>query len=441
MRTRWLLFGLFTVVAACLLPLASSAAVGAEGAQADDDSKVEMIIVEGEGADYWPRWRGPSGQGYVKGTGYPDTWSDTENVIWKVHVPGTGNSSPIVWADRVFLTTAYDGGRRISLLSFRRSDGEQLWETFVPQQGVEHVHEKNGHASATPITDGERIYASFGTHGVMAVNFDGEVLWHKDWGELNNYHGSAGSPILYGDKLIIYQDHRGSDTLGSFVAAFDKNTGETLWWRDREASTGWGTPILLSTGDRDELIVSSQRRVYSYDPNSGDELWTAEGNLYEVIPTPVVGHGMVFCSSGRAGPTLAIRPGGSGDVTDTHIVWTSPKGSPFVPSSIIVGEQIYMINDMMSIITSFEAKTGELKFQGRLGRAQREGFSASPVHVDGKIFFTNDGGETFVLEAGPEFKLLHVNDIGARMLASPALVGGIWYFRTESDLLAVGNGP
>jgi len=223
------------------------------------------------------------------------------------------------------------------------------------------------------------------------------------------------------------------------VAAFDKHTGETLWWQEREASTGWGTPVLLTTGDRDELIVSSQRRVYSYDPNSGDELWTAEGNMFEVIPTPVVGHGMVFCSSGRAGPTLAIRPGGNGDVTDTHIVWSSPKGSPFVPSPIIVGDQLYMINDMMSIITSFEAATGELMFQGRLGQAKKESFSASPVHVDGKIFFTNDNGETFVLEAGPEFRLLHVNDIGARMLASPALVDGVWFFRTESDLLAVGN--
>jgi len=439
MRAHWPAFSLAALVVAFLLPLVASAAAAPNATQETDDGEVRMIVVEGEGADYWPRWRGPSGQGYVKGTGYLDTWSDTENVLWEVSVPGNGNSSPIVWADRIFLTTGYDGGRRISLLSYRRSDGEPLWETFVPQQGVEHVHAKNGHASATPITDGERIYASFGTHGVMAVDFDGQVIWHKDWGELNNYHGSAGSPILYGNKLIIYQDHRGSDSLGSFVAAFDKDTGETIWWQEREASTGWGTPILLTTGARDELIVSSQRRVYAYDPNSGEELWTAEGNLFEVIPTPVVGHGMVFCSSGRAGPTLAIRPGGSGDVTETHIVWTSPKGSPFVPSPIIVGEQIYMVNDMMSIITSFEAKSGELMFQGRLGQARKESFSASPVHVDGKIFFTNDAGETFVLEAGPEFKLLHVNDIGARMLASPALVDGMWYFRTENELIAVGT--
>lgn len=435
MRAHWIV--LLIAVGAIswnIPPIPSTSA-----ASAAQDEGVRMIVVEGEGAGYWPRWRGPSGQGYVEGDGYVDTWSDTENVLWKATVPGSGNSSPIIWADRIFLTTAYDGGRSISLLCFRRSDGELLWETFVPQQGVEYAHAKNGHASATPITDGERVYASFGTHGIMAVDFEGEIIWHEDWGELNNYHGSAGSPILYDDKLIIYQDHRGTDSLGSFVAAFDKNTGETIWWREREAMTGWGTPVLLTTGDRDELVVSSQRKVYAYDPNTGNELWTAEGNMFEVIPTPVVGHGMVFCSSGRAGPTLAIRPGGSGDVTDSHIVWTSPKGSPFVPSAIIVGDYLYMINDMMSIITGFEARTGEVLFQGRLGQARREGFSASPVHVSGKVFFTNDGGETFVLEAGPEFKLLHVNDIGARMLASPALVDDVWYFRTETELVAVGN--
>ena len=192
-------------------------------------------------------------------------------------------------------------------------------------------------------------------------------------------------------------------------------------------------------GHADELIVSSQHAVHAYDPATGASLWTARGNKFEVIPTPVVAHGLVFCSSGRAGPTLAIRPGGSGDVTDTHVVWTSPKGSPFVPSPIVVGDYLYMINDMLSVVTAYEAKTGELAFQGRLGQASKEGFSASPVAVDGKIFFTNDEGETFVLRAGSEFELLHVNRLGARTLASPALVEGRWYFRTENELVAIGS--
>jgi outer membrane protein assembly factor BamB len=396
---------------------------------------VELIPVEGEAKNYWSRWRGPSGQGYVEGSGYPDRWSDTENVIWKVEVPGRGNSSPIVWGDRIFLTSAFDGGRRLALLAFDRSNGEQLWETPIPQKGVEHVHEKNGHASATPVTDGQLIYASFGAHGLAAFDFDGEMIWHRQVGTLDNYHGSAGSPVLYKSMVILYQDHQGD----SFIVAYDKQTGETKWRKNRSAKTGWGTPIVIRANGRDELIVSSQHEVNAYDPNNGDQLWVAKGNKFEVIPTPTVGHGLVFCSSGRAGPTLAIRPGGKGDVTETHVVWQSPKGSPFVPSTIIVGDYLYMVNDMVSVVTSYEAKTGKLMFQGRLGTPQKEGFSVSPVTFDGKIFFTNDNGETFVLEAGPELEILHVNRLNARTLASPALVGGRWYFRTESELICIGS--
>lgn len=399
------------------------------------DEGVRMIAVEGEGAAYWPRWRGPSGQGYVEGSGYPEVWSETENVLWRVPVPGRGNSSPIIWGDRIFLTTAYEGGRRLSILAFRRTNGERLWETTVPQDGVEQAHAKNGHASATPVTDGKRVYASFGTHGLVAVDFEGKIVWHRRLAALDNYHGSAGSPILYRNLVLLYQDHQGQ----SFVAAFDKETGEEVWRTEREASTGWGTPIVLRAGERDELVVSSQHAVHAYAPDTGELLWLARGNTFEVIPTPVVGHGLVFCSSGRAGPTLAIRPGGNGDVTESHVVWSTPKGSPFVPSPILVDGQLYVLNDMQSIVTSFEAETGKLAFQGRLGTARREGFSASPVTVDDKIFFTNDEGETFVLEAGPEFKLLHVNRLGARTLASPALVDGRWYFRTERELVCIGS--
>ncbi len=201
---------------------------------------------------------------------------------------------------------------------------------------------------------------------------------------------------------------------------------------------GWGTPIAVRVADHDEIIVNSQNRVHAYDPATGRELWRCGGTTYEVIPTPVVGYGMVFCSSGRAGPTLAIRPGGRGDVTRSHLAWTSPRGSPFVPSPILYGESLYMVNDMASIVTSLDARTGRLVWQGRLGAARQEGFSASPVAVDGKVFFTNDEGETFVLRAGPTFELLHVNRLGEQILASPALVDGRWYFRTGSRLIAVG---
>ena len=397
-------------------------------------AEVRMVGVEGEGAKYWPVWRGPSGQGLVTGT-YTDTWSATENVVWKKPVPGRGNSSPIVWGDRIFLTTAHEDGRRVSLIAFRRSDGTQLWEAFAPDGRTGRAHRKNGHASATPSTDGTLIYASFGSRGLAAFDFNGKLVWHKDLGDVDNYHGAAGSPLLYRNRVILYQDF----DAGSFVAAFDAKTGKELWRTPRRARVGWGTPVAVRVAGRVEIVVSSQAAVTAYDPDTGKELWVCDGNSFEVIPTPVVGHGLVFASSGRVGPTLAIRPGGRGNVTRTHLAWTSPKGSPFVPSPIVYGNQLYTVNDMASIVTSFEAATGKVLWQGRLGVAQREGFSASPVAVDGKVFFTNDQGETFVLRAGPTFELLRTNRIGETTLASPALVDGRWYIRTDRSLFAIGN--
>ena len=400
---------------------------------------VEMIAVTGEGANYWPRWRGPSGQGHVVGTNYVDTWSNTQNVVWRADVPGRGHSSPVVWGNRIFLTTATPAGDAMWMLAYDRTSGKLLWQTPVPTPYAEHVYPKNSRASATPVTDGQRVWASFGTHGLAAFDFDGTLVWHVKPGDLSNYHGSAGSPILYKDRLFLFQDHDGTSNLGSYVAAFDAASGKTLWMTERAATVGWGTPIVVRVDDHDELIVSSQRRVQAYNPDTGEELWTVRGMTFEVIPTPVVGHDMVFASSGRAGPTLAIRPGGSGDVTDTHVAWRSPKGSPFVPSGIVHGDLLYLINDMQSILTVFHAATGELAYQSRLGEPIREGFSVSPVAVGDKLFFTNDNGQTFVVRAGPEFELLHVNELNATVIASPALVDGTWYWRTDRELLAIGN--
>jgi hypothetical protein len=401
-------------------------------------SLVAMVGVDAEAARYWTRWRGPSGQGLAVGSGYPDTWSATENVLWRTAVPGRGHSSPIIWRNQILLTTAHNDGR-VSVLSFNRTTGRQEWEAVSPDRTNEALHNKNSHASPTAVTDGQRVYASFGNKGLMAVSMDGKVLWHRSLGTFNNYHGTAGSPLLYKDRLILYQDHAGGSQGGAFVAAFDAASGKPLWRTPRDGTVGWGTPIAIRAGDRDEIVVSGQRQVVSYDPDSGRELWRCRGNTFEVIPTPVVGSGLIFCSSGRAGPTLAIRPGGSGDVTSTHLAWSSPRGSPFVPSPLLLESQLYIVNDMAAIATSFEATTGKVLWQGRLGVARPEGFSASPVAADGKIFFTNDDGETFVLRAGPAFELIRVNALGSPVLASPALVDGRWYFRTDRELVAIGR--
>jgi outer membrane protein assembly factor BamB len=423
-----------------LLALLLSAAVltepRAHRSLGEGGADVRMVEVAGEGAKYWPRWRGPSGQGHVAAGQYTDKWSATTSV-WKTAVPGRGNSSPIVWGDRIFLTTGYGNGERLSMLAYSRADGKQLWETSIPQNGVEYVHHKNGFASATPATDGQLVYASFGRHGLFAFDFNGKIAWQHKFGIIDNYHGPAGSPVLYQDRIFIFQDANPAPGQTAFVGAFDKKTGKQIWLTPRRESVGWGTAVVINTGERDELIVSSQHRVAAYDPDSGKELWTVRGNTYEVIPTPVVGHGLIFASSGRAGPTIAIRPGGAGDVTSTHVAWSSPRGSPFVPSGIVVGDLLYLINDMQSILTVYDAVSGKLSYQDRLGTAVREGFSASPVHVNGKIFFTNDDGQTFVVEAGKTFKLLHVNELGEQTLASPALVDGTWYWRTASSLRAI----
>jgi hypothetical protein len=426
-----------TVTALTLSLALLTAAVAVPSLQAVADAAATMIEVEGEAAKYWTRWRGPSGQGIVKAGKYTDAWSTTRGLTWKVAVPGRGHSSPIIWRDHIFLTTEYDDGARLSMLAFRRSDGKQLWETFVPTDGVEHVYPKNSRASATAATDGKLVYASFGTHGLAAFDFAGKMVWHTPVGKLNNYHGSAGSPILHKDRIFIYQDHRATEDTGSFVAAYDKNTGKQLWKTARKATVGWGTPVVIRAGEREELIVSSQSDVQAYDPATGKELWKVVGMTREVIPTPVVAEGLVICSAGRQGPTIAIRPGGSGDVTATHVAWSSPKGSPFVPSGVVVDGVLYLVNDIQSILTAHDVKTGEVLYQGRLGVAKKEGFSASPIALDGKVFFTNDDGETFVLKAGREFNLLHVNSLGEQTLASPALVDGRWYFRTASSLLAI----
>ena len=417
-----------------ILAVALSLVISVIALAQDDNQTVGMVELTGESAQYWPRWRGPSGQGIVTSSNYPDRWNATENVLWRTGLSGRGNSSPIVWGDYIILTTGRDAGRQLFVQAYRRSNGTLRWETEVAPGRPERVHSKNGPASATPTTDGKQIFASLGGRGIVSLDFDGNILWHSEVGSINNYHGPAGSPLLYEDLLIIYQDQRG----GGFVAAYDTATGNQVWRTARSASVGWGSPIAIRVGDHDELIVSSQNTVNAYNPKTGDELWHCGGNLFEVIPTPVVEAGLIFCASGRAGPTLAIRPGGRGDITDTHIAWSTSRGSPFIPSPVAYDGYLYTVNDMSSIITCFDAATGTVMWQQRLGRAIREGISASPVVVDNKVFVTSDEGVTFVLKAGPEFELLHTNDIGAQTLASPALVDGIWYIRTVDELIAIG---
>lgn len=421
--------------------LAATALVpGAAATRADDKAapRVRMLPADGDGAKYWPRWRGPTGQCLAGDTAaYPETWSATSHVLWKVAVPGRGNSSPILWNDRLYLTTARDRGKRRSILCFDRGNGKLLWETFAPEASPEKAYGKNGWASGTPCTDGARVYAYFGAGGLLCVDRDGKQVWHATFGPIQSLHGMACSPLLYKDRVIIFQEHRG----GGFIAALDKLTGKELWKTRRKETVGWGSPVAISVAGRDQVIVSSSQRVYAYDPADGKVLWTCGGNLLEVIPSPTVGHDLLFCCSGRVGPTLAIRPpaDAAGDVTKSAVAWRTVKGAPFVPSPLVYGDYLYTVNDMVSVVSCFQAKTGKLLWQERCGAPVKEGFSSSPIGVNGKVYVTNDEGETFVFANGPEAKLLHVNRLGARTLATPALLDGRWYWRTEGHLLCIGK--
>ena len=432
MKPLWLTFLAAVIVCGDALVFVAQAAD-----EARDKASVQIVPPEADGAKYWPRWRGPSGQGLVSGADYPDKWSDTENVLWKVDLPGAGNSSPIIWKDRIFLTTAYDNGKRRSILCLNRDDGKLVWEAFAPDAKPEPCKDKNGHASGTPTTDGERVYAYFGNHGLLCVDFAGKQVWHKSYPDMDAYHGTSCSPLLYKDRVIVFQDHRSA--WGSFAAAYDKKTGQELWKVARKEKVGWGSPIAIQAGDHDEIIVSSEYTVYAYDPANGNVLWTCGGNLVEVTPTPVVGHGLLYCCSGRVGPTLAIKPGGKGDVSKTNVAWSVNTGSPFIPSPLVYGDYLYTVNDILSVGRCFDAKTGKVMWQERLGPVTKHGFSASPIGVDGKVFFTNDQGDTFVLAAVGDFKLVHVNKLKATTLASPALLEGKWYFRTDKQLLCIGK--
>src|ERR1043165_1700040 len=249
--------------------------------------KVRMLSPEGDGVKYWPRWRGPSGQGLAADGPYPDQWSDTDNVLWKVPVPGKGNSSPIVWEQHIFLTTAYEGGKRRAILCFDRQAGKKLWETFVPKARPEKAQGKNGHASGTPSTDGEHIYAYFGNAGLLCVDRMGKQVWHVSFGISDPYHGMACSPLLYKDRVIVFQE--GGNPTG-FIVALDKKTGKEIWKTPRKETVSWGSPIAISVDGKDQIIVSSCMRVYAYDAADGKVLWSCAGNNFEVIPTPVVGH-------------------------------------------------------------------------------------------------------------------------------------------------------
>jgi len=397
-------------------------------------------LEDGADADRWPGWRGRNGSGIAPRGNPAVSFSAGEGFRWKVAVPGEGNSSPVVWGDSVLLTTALPDTDppTLSILCFGRSDGRLLWQADVGRARGP-THKKNGYASATVATDGERIVAFFGTTGLFCHDFSGERLWHADLGDLSHTWGTAASPVLYGDLVIQLCDSKRD----SYIAAFDKRSGKEVWHTPRSSYACWATPILVEAdvngARRTELVVNGAgsrspdgRLVIAYDPKDGHELWRVRGTTELVAPTPVASGGLVYSLSGRNGPILAIRPGGTGDVTESHVVWKQRRGGPYVPSGVAYRNRIYLVRDNREV-ACYNAGSGRQIWIERL----RGTFSASLLAADGRLYATNEQGTVYVFAAADSFDLLAQNEMDERCLATPAIAGGELFIRTEKHLYCV----
>lgn len=385
----------------------------------------------------WPMWRGPNASG-IAASGSPAVRFGPEHgVRWKIELPGEGNSSPVVWENTVLLTAEVDTADppMLQVLAYRRSDGTPLWHAEVGQ-AVGTTHSKNGYASASVATDGQRIFAFFGTTGLFCFDFEGKQLWRAELGKLDHIWGTASSPVLVDDLVIQLCDN----TTDPYIAAFEQHDGQQVWRTPRPGTGSWSTPVLVETTSNDEeireLVVNGSagedeqnRLVVAYDPTTGEELWRVAGTTQLVTPTPVVAGGLVFCASGRNGPIMAIRPGGRGDVTESHVVWRQRRGGPYIPSPVAYRNRLFVLSDARSI-TCYNAGNGQEIWRGRLGGV----FTSSLVAADGRIYAINEQGHVFVVAANDEFELLAENDLQERCLTTPAVVDGQMFLRTERHL-------
>jgi outer membrane protein assembly factor BamB len=386
-------------------------------------------------AEDWPEFRGPTGQGHSSEHGLPTEWSETRNVVWKTRVPGGGWSSPAVANGRVWLTTSVkERGASLRLLAFDVQSGREVVNTEVfHARQADPSNPKNTLASPTPIIDGDRVYVHFGSDGTAAMTANGEIVW-KTRLPYESQHGNGGSPVLYRDLLIVSCD--GSDT--AFVAAIDKATGKIRWKTSRRQpwDQAYTTPLVIPVAGRDQLVSVGAYRAAAYDPESGKEIWrVGYGDGFSNVPRPVFGHGLVFIATGFQQPLLlAVRPDGSGDVTKTHVAWTLRRGAPLTPSPLLVGDELYIVNDG-GIASCLDAATGAILWQQRLGGA----FSASPVFADGRIYFLSEDGVTTVIAPGREFRKLAVNTLDGATLASIAISNGSFYVRSQTHLYRIAN--
>jgi outer membrane protein assembly factor BamB len=365
--------------------------------------------------------------------GVPIDWSETKNIAWKTRVPGLGWSSPVVSGNRVWLTTS-TGERDVSLraVAYDVVSGSEIVNVEVFRvRNPRDINPKNSWASPTPVVDGEHVFVHFGADGTAALTNDGKIVWSAKF-PYESQHGAGGSPILYGDSLILSGD--GPDR--AFVVALEKRTGKVKWKTNRRFphDQAYTTPLVIRVGDRDQLISIGAFRVGAYDPLSGKEIWRANyADGFSNVPRPVFGHGLVYVATGFQQPSLiAVRPDGTGDVTRTHIAWELKRGAPLTPSPILIGDELFVINDG-GILSCVDAKSGNVIWQQRLNGT----FSASPIFVDGRVYFSSEQGVTTVLVPGKEFRRAAINALDGAILASIAVAEGSFFIRTDTHLYRI----
>lgn len=415
---------------------------------------ITLILLSGTlMAENWPGWRGPSGDGISSEKNLPTRWSPTENVAWKALIAGEGHSSPIVWDDRVFLTTSLTEKNERRLLCLNRLDGNTLWERVVVQSPPETIHSLNSRASGTPATDGRFVYVTFmqakgekviapnvssermitpGRIVVAAYDFAGNEQWKIDAGDFVSAHGFNSSPVLFEDLVIINGDHDGE----AYIVALDGETGEERWRIMRENKTrSYVTPIIRKIGERTQMILSGSLCVASYDPRTGKRHWILDGPTEQFVASMVANGEYVFVTGGYPQRhILAINPNGTGNVTGTHVAWRTNRGAAYVPSPLVDGDHLLVVADS-GVATCFDAKSGRRHWRERLNGAH----SSSPVLADGIVYCLSDQGVATLIRLGDQFEVVAENDLGEPISASPAISQGQIYIRSHQTLYCIGK--
>lgn len=420
---------------ALVLPVAALVATGAASARAADRSEGDEAVV------WWPDFRGPTQQGHADARHLPLTWSNTKNVVWKMRIPGRAWSSPVIRGNQIWLTNCIEPKKTLHAVCLDRESGKIVHDVVVFRKAdLGRIFPKNSYASPSPVIDGDRVYVHFGRLGTACLNAGGKVLWKT---VLNYYHhnGPASSPIVVGNALIVncdgfdgpFYDRIRLKNVKHFqsVVALDKRTGKLLWQTPRtNGRHSYCTPIIITVDGKLQVVSPGGDQVAAYDPQTGKELWKCRYKGYSVVPRPVFARGMVFLATGFDTPMLfALKTGGRGDVTDTHVVWKTRRGAPADVSPLIVGDELYTITDG-GVMTCFDVKTGRIHWRQRLGGR----FYASPISAAGRIYATSTVGSTFVLAPGKTFQRLAVNRIRGRVYASMAVADRSLFLRTQTDL-------